>query len=192
MPGRVAKDAAKGPAGGWCELKATWSVAVIFDKAKARETGMAFCDSLVHKFWADNEFDVSWWNLNELQESSTAEQALKKSAVADVVVFAIEGVGSDHFQEWTNQWLKRRGRRKGALVGLVPCTGQSASGPALIERFLRHLAHRAGMDFLTAVPQIVPRRASESLESCDERAHRVTTVLDGILHRTGSVPRLPG
>lgn len=191
MLGDIAKDAADSPAGGWCELKATWSVAVIFDEAKARETGMAFCDSLVHKFWADNEFEVTWWKVGELQESNTAEQALKRCVDADVVVFAIEAEVPEHFQEWTNQWLSRRGRREGALVGLASATEQRAGGAAFIQGALRHLAHCAGMDFLTEVPQAISRRIPESLESCSERAHQVTTVLDGILHRSGSVPRLP-
>lgn len=173
------------------KLKATWSVAVIYDEAKAREIGMAFCDSLVEKFWAENEFDVSWWSVGVLQEPNAAEQALKRSVEADVVVFAIGTELPDCLHDWTNQWLSRRGRREGALVGLIARTKQAGDGMSEVDGFLRHLAHSAGMDFLTGVPQTIPRRFSESLESCCERAHQVTAVLDGILHQPGSVPRSP-
>lgn len=172
-------------------MKATWSVAVIYDEAQARETAMAFCDSLVHKFWADNEFDVSWWHAARLQHPQDAEEALKRSATADVVVFAIQPQSPAYLHDWANEWLNRRGNREGALVGLIPTNEPLGVERTFMHGFLRHLAHCAGMDFLTAVPQAIPRRAPESLESWAKRAHQVTTVLDGILHRPGSTPRLP-
>jgi hypothetical protein len=174
----------------WCELKANWSVAVIYDEPKARETAMTFCDCLVQKFWAESEFDVSWWSVSGLEQTSAAEEALKRSVGADVVVFAIQEQMPTHFHQWANEWLNRRGTREGALVGLITAGDRPSGETVLIEGFLRHLAHCAGMDFLTEVPQAISLRIPESLESCAERAHQVTTVLDGILHQPGS-PRSP-
>ena len=173
-------------------MKATWSVAVIFEDAKAQENAITFCDSLVRKFWADFEFDVSWWAFEGLRAPEAADEALNKSLGANLVVFAVQSQPElpAHIHQWTSDWLERRGRREGTLVGLINSPENNAE-PMLVQGFLRHLAHCAGMDFLTEIPQNLARRIPETLESCSERARQVTTVLDGILHRSNPVPRLP-
>ena len=174
-------------------MKAIWSVAVIFEDAKAQEFAITFCDSLVRRFWSDFEFDVSWWAFEGLRQPDAADEALKKSSGADVIVFSLQSQSQipAHVQRWTDAWLQRRGEREGALVGLLNAADESKDRAVVEQGFLRQLANRAGMDFLTEVPQNLLRRFPETLESCSERAHQVTTVLDGILHRPGPAPRMP-
>ena len=174
-------------------MKATWSVAVIFEDARTQETAITFCDSLVRRFWAELEFDVSWWAFKGLERPEAAEEAINKSLGADVVVFSVQGQSEvpAHVQQWADAWLERRGKREGALVGLLNAEEDAKPEPVRAQGFLRHLAHRAGMDFLTEVPQNLVNRFPETLESCSERAHHVTTVLDGILHRPAPAPRSP-
>lgn len=174
-------------------MKAIWSVAVIFEDSRAQERAITFCDCLVRKFWSDFEFDVSWWAFDGLGEPESAEEALKKSLGAHVIVFSVQSESQvpAHVQRWTNSWLERRGEREGAFVGLLNAVRDSNDNPVAAQGFLRQLAHRAGMDFLTEVPQNLARRFPETLESCSERAHQVTTVLDGILHGSAPSPRVP-
>jgi len=180
--------------GGTVRMKATWSVAVIFEDAKAQEAAITFCDSLVRRFWADFEFDVSWWAFEGLERPEAAEEATNKSLGADVVVFSVQAQSEvpEHVQQWADAWQERRGKREGALVGLLNAGEITKPEPGIAQGFLRHLAHRAGMDFLTEVPQNLLHRFPETLESCSERAHQVTTILDGILHRPSPTPRIPG
>jgi hypothetical protein len=174
-------------------MKATWSVAVIFENAHAQEMAITFCDSLVRKFWADFEFDVGWWAFDGLKVAQAAEEALTKSIGANLVVFAVQSQRElpAHIHQWTSDWLQRRGRREGTLVGLLNSASDNSAEPMFIDAFLRHCAHAAGMDFLTEIPQNLARRIPETLESCSERAHQVTRVLNGILHQPNSAPRLP-
>ena len=59
-----------------------------------------------------------------------------------------------------------------------------------ISKIVRNIAHRAGMDYLTQVPETIGRAIPDSLASCSERADRVTSVLDEILHQK-TVPAPP-
>ena len=174
-------------------MKATRSVAVIFEDADAQERAIKFCDSLVRNFWGDFEFDVGWWAFDGLKAAENAEEALNKSFAADVVVFAPQSQRElpAHIHQWTNEWLKRRGKREGTLVGLFHSADDKDSQPMFVHAFLRYCARTAGMDFLTEIPQNLAWRIPETLESCSERAHEVTSLLNGILHRPNSSPHLP-
>lgn len=174
-------------------MKATWSVAVIFEDTGAQEKAIQFCDSLVRKFWSDFKFDVVWWAFDGLKSAEAAEEALNKSLAANLVVFAVQSQRElpAHIHQWMSDWLQRRGTREGTLVGLLNSAADTNSGSIFVQTFLRHCAHTAGMDFLTEIPENLALRIPETLESCSERAHQITGVLNGILHRPNSAPRLP-
>ena len=167
-------------------MKAKWSVAVIYEDTGAQDAAVAFCDELVKRFWAEHSFEVTWWPFARLEESQIAADAKRKAAEAHLVVFATGKPIPLHILHWTEQWIAERNQLEGALVGL-PCGDASAE----LHCFLRRLAHRAGMDFLTRVPQTL-RLAPESPEACTQRAHQVGSVLDSILRYRHLPPRSPG
>ena len=165
----------------------------MYEDVPARENAVAFCDHLVERFWARYEFAVSWWSLADLSVVDSSQRAARKAIEADLIVVATTP-GLDipmALREWVESWLGRRGEREGALVGLTdPRAGQT--GPSA-EKFayLRNAAHRAGMDYLTDIPQSISSRSiPDSIESYSERAHQVTSVLDDILHRKAPPPHL--
>jgi hypothetical protein len=169
-------------------VKSTWSVVVVFENADARETAVSFCDSLVKRFWTRCGFDVAWWSYDLLNDSAPAESAASKASEADIVIIATSSEEELPLsvKKWGDMWLGRRGEREGSLVGL----SQSKGSCPLSHSYLRGLAHRAGMDFLTEVPCSIPDAASESTEFFSQRAHQVTSVLDAILHQPAPPPHL--
>jgi hypothetical protein len=93
-------------------------------------------------------------------------------------------------KQWIETWAGQRGDREGALIGLMdPGAGMTGfSGNNFV--YLRSVAHRGGMDYLTEVP---PKLSlSDSIESYTERADHVTSVLDEILHHKAPPPQLQG
>jgi hypothetical protein len=160
--------------------KGTWSVVVLFEDASAREQGVRFCNHLIERYWAEQGFDVSWYSFSMLQ---AGEESAEKAAAADIIVFAMhpEGEMPLEIRDWVENWVRRRGDREGALVGLMD---RSAYPAATGERYiyLRNAAHRAGMDYWTQLPQNL-HGISDSIESYSERAKQVTSVLDEILQQ---------
>jgi hypothetical protein len=164
-------------------MKPTWSVAVLYDDVEAREAATVFCDQLVQKFWAEFQFDVSWWPFTAAKEPRAAKEAAKKAAQAELLIFAPHPDREipPELVDWVELWLTLRGRREGAMAR----TGTASThAGARNELYLRNVAHRAGVDYLTDVPQTIRESIPESPESCTARAEQMTSVLDEILHHS--------
>ena len=82
-----------------------------------------------------------------------------------------------------------RGERDGALISLF---GKEAEAESLAEKhgYLRQVAHRGGMDYLTETPQSLSFSIPDSLDWCSARAESVTSVLDEILRTRGAPPQI--
>ena len=81
-----------------------------------------------------------------------------------------------------------RGEREGAVFGLLDNVG--AGEPGGLYCFLRQSAHRAGMDYLTQIPDSIQHLMPDSPDYYSERAERVTSVLDDILQDPARSARL--
>ena len=174
------------------EDKRTWSVVVVYEDAAAREEAVRFCDLLIERFWARYEFDVGWWSFAMLEEDDSAREATRKATEAALIVFAprLDGEVPIAVQKWIEGWLGDRGDREGALVGLLDPGAGLSGGLASKYVYLRTVAHRCGLDYLTQLPEDIARAIPDSLESYNERAAQVTSVLDEILHQPALPPHL--
>jgi hypothetical protein len=164
-------------------MKRNWSVTVLYEDTSTRETAVQFCDALVKRFWAESEFSIDWRKFSELEDEVAGQQAETRGAGADLIIFASQPNTDlpETMLHWLESWVKRRGEREGAMIGL---NDPGAASKAIPDKFcyLRSVAHRAGMDYLTHMPQELAATA-DSPESFSERARQVTHVLDEILHR---------
>jgi len=160
------------------------SVVVLYENVATRERAAKFCDHLLEQQSAKDTLKIHWCSFSSLGDSASASDAAKKARKADMIVFAVisEGELSQEIKLWTETWLGKRHELEGAVVGLVvdrrpnPC-----EMACLKEIYLRHLARRAGMDYLCQMPSTMPKGMPDSLDSYDQRAGQVTSVLDEIL-----------
>jgi hypothetical protein len=172
------------------EAKAAWSVVVVYEDTAAREQAVDFCDQLVKRFWARFEFEVSWWSFSLLQKDPVAMEAAEKAAQADLVI--LSSLRQEDLpvpvKGWIESWLSRRGDREGILAGLMGpgVVGSGLEAPKHL--YLRQVAHRGAMDYLTQVPQNISRSIPESLDLYTTRAAQVTNVLNEILHQQAPLP----
>jgi hypothetical protein len=158
------------------------SVIVIYESAAAHERAMYFCGRLARK--SDATPQVHWHGFESLRNNATATELINKAARADLLVFSFSSQG-DFPQElklWIERWLGKRCEREGSLVGLVTDRVQSVCPFAsLKEIYLRHIALRAGMDYLSHVPPSAEKVIPDSLDSFTRRAGQMTSVLGKIL-----------
>jgi len=171
-------------------MKGKAIIAVVYENAETREAGVAFCDSLVQKFRGRVGFDVSWWPFSLLAEAEASSEALKRAGEADYIVFtsSAESELPQHVLNWVEQLVVQRGEREGTLIGLAHPAKTQLAAPAKVHFYLRSVAHRAGMDYLTEVPQDIGQPIPDSPEFFVQRAEAVTSVLDEILNQP---PRKP-
>jgi hypothetical protein len=93
-------------------------------------------------------------------------------------------------ENWLEQALRDRGDREGILVGLPKPEEGLSVGAAATQVYLRKLAHAAGMDYLTAVPESLAAFVPDLSEASYQRATQVTSVLGTILSHSPPPRRL--
>lgn len=173
--------------------QAPWSVVVVYEDTHTREQAVQLCDTLVGALWGEHGLDVSWWSFASLQQPLAASEATAKAIAADLIVFATQPGGDLPMtvRAWVETWVEQRGEREGALFGLVEAS--SSSTVAATDKFvyLRSTAHRAGLDYLTRIPQNTWLSVPNSLDSYSERADQMTDVLAEILRQRPPPPSLP-
>ena len=169
------------------------SVVVVYETPAIREHAVRFCERLAQEPESATTAEMNWWSFRLIGHSVAGGDAAQKAALADVVIFAMNAAGDlpDEIKLWIETWLNKRGEREGALVGLLAQEERSHEVAPFSEVYLRHIARRAGMDFLSHAAPTVAKAIPDSLDSFSERAGQMTSVLDSILRmRPGNPPVL--
>src|SRR5205823_4316824 len=107
------------------------------------------------RFWTRAGFEVSWWSFSLLDDAAQAKIAVERAVEADLIIFASvpEGEMPAKVRGWIENWLRQRGETEGILVGLMDLGAGLAGRAAEKYAYLRNVAHRGGMDYLTHVPE---------------------------------------
>jgi hypothetical protein len=134
------------------------SAIVIYEDLFTRDRAMAACDDLVREFWSNIHFNFDWWHVNFLEQDGFAEIAAFTAASADIVIFS--GSADKELavaaKRWFDRWPRHRHRREGSIVDLTE-TANSLNGAAELKKiYLRDIAGRAFMDYVTRPSLAIP------------------------------------
>jgi hypothetical protein len=172
----------------------TQQIAVVYETAASREHAVRFCAQLSDGFRFDAGPEAHWWSFKLLSQPGAGNEAAWKASIADLIVFATSAEEDlpRAIKLWIENWLGKRGEREGALVSLMERRERDPlEVPPFKEIYLRHIAHRAGMDFFSQVPPMTISKAlPDSLDSFNDRAGQMTSTLDEILHAYPSTPQM--
>lgn len=168
--------------------KSSCKVVIVYDDAATRARAMAACDCLIQQCWSEIEFDFQWWRADFLGDATMAELAAEQAAHADFVIVGCDPQRefSAALKQWFETWAARRGGRDGALLNLMTHWAASVAGWRN-EQFLRDIAHRACLDYLTPA-ESAPGELPASFEEAERRANLHSSILDEILNQP---PRPP-
>jgi hypothetical protein len=171
------------------DLKQRKQIVVVYEDGAAREYAVRSAPHLVESHPLETSTVVEWWSFARLSESEGAGEAAISAAAADLLIFVVSPAGDlpEELKLWIENWIARRSEREGTIIGMMAGSASPGEIACLKEIYLRHVAHRAGMDYLSQVPSAWGRAMPDSLESYGDRARQVTSLLDEIL-RSGSPP----
>jgi hypothetical protein len=162
-----------------------FSAIVLYEDIVSRERAMELCDRLVHKFWAEVEFEFSWWRFDFLHDSALAGDAVRLAARSELILLAAHA-GRElppPVRSWMEGWLPIREPGFGALVAMIGTDADQLRGLSPIHVYLREAAQRANMDYLPQVIDAPLSTLDTSIDTIANRAEKVTSLLDDILHR---------
>ena len=177
------KSSPKGP--GRSDSAEALTVAVVYEDTATRERAMSLCDHLVHKLWEDVDFEFSWWKCDYLSDPGIAADATVAASGADMIIFSGDADQelSPAVKSWTETWAARRENREGALVALIGMGDGSSHGSGPVRVYLRDVAQRAGMDYLTNLPDDLSEKIDGTVPGITQRAAPVNSVLERFLQR---------
>jgi hypothetical protein len=162
-----------------------FSAVVLYEDLATRDRAMEICDRLVHKFWAEVEFDFNWWRFDFLHDSALAADAVRLAARSELILLAAHA-GRElptAVKDWIESWLPIREPGFGVLVAMIGTEADRIRGLSPIHVYLREAAQRANMDYLPQVIDAPLGKLDTSIETIANRAEKVTSLLDDILHR---------
>jgi hypothetical protein len=169
------------------------SAVILYEDRASRERALEFWQRLSQQQEANEELLVDMISFAQLSRADEARRTAPKAASADFVVFAVTADGDvpDEIRSWIESWLGMRDAREGAMVGLVEGDRSVGSTAGSKEIYFRHIAHRAGMDYLSQSPPAASKGLPDSLDSYQDRARHMTSVLNTILDTPSPPPRVP-
>jgi len=161
------------------------AVAVVYEDSATRDRAMSLCDHLVHKLWEDIDFEFSWWKCDYLCDAGIAADAAVAAGRADMIIFSGDADRelSPAVKTWTETWAARRENREGALVALVGMGNGPVQGAGTSHIYLRDVAQRAEMDYLTNLSDPLSEPVNGLVHGMTQRAAPVSSVLDRFLLR---------
>lgn len=173
------------PAGSVAKKGDLFSAVVLYEDLATRDRALEICDRLVRKFWADVEFQFNWWRFDFLNDSALAGDAVRLAARSELILLAAHA-GRElptPVKNWIENWLPLREPGFGVLVAMIGTEVDRFKGLSPIHVYLREAAQRANMDYLPQVIDAPLGNLDASIETIANRAEKVTSLLDDILHR---------
>lgn len=169
----------------------TWNVTVLYEDTDIRQRAMDVSDLLMRRFWSDIEFDFNWWRFSFLDDPMLARQASRHLSDSNVLILSLRRKNelSANLKRWLEQSLDARGVREGAFIALFDEAGTPPPTGSHQDLYLRSLAQRSGMDYLTEAPDVLPGGLPDSLDGFTARAEEHTTFMERILS-SAPPPRL--
>src|SRR5438034_10459789 len=70
-----------------------FSAVVLYEDLATRDRAMQICDRVVQKFWADVEFDFSWWRVDFLLDSALAGEGVRLAVRSLLIVLVAHAGG---------------------------------------------------------------------------------------------------
>jgi hypothetical protein len=166
-------------------MKSVLQILVLCENDECRADAVAFCDRLMKRFWTTCEFDINWFSFGNLADQAKFDDAVKQAKSAAMLISSMRP-GTEippEVQAWAEAWVTGRGEREGSIIALGDPGHIAAGGVSENFVYLRSIAHRAGLDYLTEMPEKIGQNIPDGLEAYPERAQQVTSVLDQILQR---------
>ena len=162
-------------------------VLVLYENVPAREQVLGTAE---FSLTGPHASRLDHYSFEALSDAANAEAAARRAESAALVVFALTPGGElpPHVKRWIENWIGCRGEREGAIVGLVHHSAVWSEVASLKEIYLRHVALRAGMDYLCCLPAALPETMPDSPDSYRARATQVTSLLDEILRASTRPP----
>lgn len=138
-------------------------VAVIYQDTQTREWIRHTCARVSGQVPAV-PLQSSWWKLDCLEDPNILLGAIKATARAEVIMVALYAMETVPYclLRWHEGWLERRERQEGVLLAMIGNPPSPVTDAATIRNYLKDLASRAGLHFMSRIKPVAAVAADPS------------------------------
>lgn len=131
---------------------------IVYENALAYVRALNMYLHLVVHLRREIPFQFTWCSFDELRNAQAAEKARITAASADLVVFAAKPAENwpHELRTWLESWTQPRQKRFGAIGALLTPADRKSNEDCGRQTYLKALAARMGVDFLTAKTEPMP------------------------------------
>jgi hypothetical protein len=135
-----------------------FELVIAYQDVDAREQASRLCARLEAQVGGQNQFQISWWDLDDFGNSLILNEAAATTARADMVIVALSSADTlpEHAHEWIASWVSRKEEGKSALVALINKNPESLQSAWTVRAFLQNVARQACMDFFYHAAESTP------------------------------------
>ena len=129
--------------------KLPFEIVAAYEDSAARERTVALYRRLEQELGKDCDFKCAWWDLENLRDEQSREQAASEAAEAKMIIVSLRDQEElpTALKEWFEAWAARRRGHKAALVALVAGSDPGGETRGTLQRVLEVLAKRTQLDF---------------------------------------------
>jgi len=128
-------------------------VVIVYEDFSLGRRAMEAYNFMVAELGRVFEFSNSMWKFDLLQNEKLSEIAAGDAAQAGLIIVAARGGQSipPELENWCESWIPHRRELTGAVAALIDQRGGKSGPGSPVFDYLKNVADRAGMDFLSGV-----------------------------------------
>jgi hypothetical protein len=126
------------------------SAAVVYQDGLTREWAMQVCARATNLVGPEY-VRTTWWKTKFLNHPRILREAVQATVMADVIMVAVWATRQvpRELSRWSEGWLAQRPLKEGALLALIGRPGQPDGHLSPLREYLRAVADRSHLDFLS-------------------------------------------
>jgi hypothetical protein len=130
--------------------KPVYSVVIIYQDTETAARGNSFSNVLMRELGESILWTTDSWSMDELDLPDVRRAAIEAAAIADVVIFSLEGRAElpDGIKAWLEEWGGRLFDWSPILIALFNATGEEQEALASTRTFFGMIADACGLTFL--------------------------------------------
>ncbi|MBI4664329.1 MAG: hypothetical protein HY735_36495 [Verrucomicrobia bacterium] len=167
------------------EPSRTLRILVAYDGFESGLRALQLYQRMSRNFDHEFFFDVDFWRFEILIRPSFGEEAALQAAQADIVIIAVDGTCSLPFevQIWIEKWVRKKTGQQSAFVYLPANPCQGTQGSTYLRAYLRGVAVRGNMDFISPLLQKNGSRRRPEWESSPRPTGEASSITEIVYRR---------
>ncbi len=165
-------------------------VVVAYEDETARRQAMEICSQETENLGCELEFEISWWDFDQLRDTRLKHEATTVTLKARLVIVASRS-GEElpaQVKHWLLDWMRSKGDKGINLAAAIGLREEEEVRQSAAHRYLQKVAGQFGVPYCESCYCVEAAPSRFSLDAILSRSSQETSTLEKILHNPVKLP----